>query len=264
MSAGISSALAAAVLFGLSAPVSKLLLPATGPLLLAALLYLGAGLGLAAYALKRWDIILLPLTIFPFTLASSWALDLLTRHTPVTLDGAFWAVDGKLGFEPSVLLMVVLQTSPLLHKIAWGVYRGLPVAIVLAALIGPKSWRFALKMLVAGCVGYAFYWLLPACGPGYFLSGTVGPRNAMPSMHTVWAMMIRQRAARHSLGVRVATDGFLIFTILSTLGLGEHYLVDLLAAVPFWAAFEFLPGKVWVLLRPRPAATFEPTFEGAR
>jgi len=40
MSAGISSALAAAVLFGLSAPVSKLLLPATGPLLLAALLYL--------------------------------------------------------------------------------------------------------------------------------------------------------------------------------------------------------------------------------
>src|SRR5213083_209271 len=35
MSAGISSALAAAVLFGLSAPVSKLLLPATGPLLLA-------------------------------------------------------------------------------------------------------------------------------------------------------------------------------------------------------------------------------------
>src|SRR2546423_1322981 len=42
MSAGISSALAAAVLFGLSAPVSKLLLPATGPLLLAALLYLGA------------------------------------------------------------------------------------------------------------------------------------------------------------------------------------------------------------------------------
>ena len=51
MSAGISSALAAAVLFGLSAPVSKLLLPATGPLLLAALLYLGAGLGLAAATL---------------------------------------------------------------------------------------------------------------------------------------------------------------------------------------------------------------------
>src|SRR5438094_860951 len=51
MSAGIWSALAAAVLFGLSAPVSKLLLPATGPLLLAALLYLGAGLGLAAATL---------------------------------------------------------------------------------------------------------------------------------------------------------------------------------------------------------------------
>jgi drug/metabolite transporter (DMT)-like permease len=45
---GATSALAAAVFFGLSAPLAKLLLPGTGPLLLAGLLYLGAGLGLAA------------------------------------------------------------------------------------------------------------------------------------------------------------------------------------------------------------------------
>jgi len=43
--------LTAAVLFGLSAPLVKLLLPATGPLCLAALLYLGAGLGLTAVTL---------------------------------------------------------------------------------------------------------------------------------------------------------------------------------------------------------------------
>ena len=41
--------LAAAALFGLSAPVSKLLLPHASPLVLAALLYLGAGLGLVLY-----------------------------------------------------------------------------------------------------------------------------------------------------------------------------------------------------------------------
>jgi drug/metabolite transporter (DMT)-like permease len=39
--------LGAASLFGLSAPMSKLLLPTSGPLLLAALLYLGGGTGLA-------------------------------------------------------------------------------------------------------------------------------------------------------------------------------------------------------------------------
>jgi drug/metabolite transporter (DMT)-like permease len=45
------AALAAAALFGLSAPFAKLLLPGTGPLMLAALLYLGAGLGLAVVTL---------------------------------------------------------------------------------------------------------------------------------------------------------------------------------------------------------------------
>ncbi len=40
--------LGAAALFGLSAPVAKLLLPSSSPLVLASLLYLGSGLGLAA------------------------------------------------------------------------------------------------------------------------------------------------------------------------------------------------------------------------
>lgn len=40
--------LAAAALFGASTPIAKLLVPGSGPLMLAGLLYLGAGLGLAA------------------------------------------------------------------------------------------------------------------------------------------------------------------------------------------------------------------------
>jgi drug/metabolite transporter (DMT)-like permease len=45
--------LGAAVLFGLSTPVAKLLLPSTGPFLLAGLLYLGAGVGLSLVAPLR-------------------------------------------------------------------------------------------------------------------------------------------------------------------------------------------------------------------
>lgn len=41
--------LAAAALFGISPPLAKLLLPEAGPLLIAGLLYLGAGLGLLAF-----------------------------------------------------------------------------------------------------------------------------------------------------------------------------------------------------------------------
>jgi drug/metabolite transporter (DMT)-like permease len=50
---GALCGLAGAALFGVSAPLAKLLLPETGPLLLAGLLYLGGGLGLSAAALIR-------------------------------------------------------------------------------------------------------------------------------------------------------------------------------------------------------------------
>jgi drug/metabolite transporter (DMT)-like permease len=50
---GISLALLSALLFGASTPVAKLLLGPVGPWMLAALLYLGAGAGLAAVHLSR-------------------------------------------------------------------------------------------------------------------------------------------------------------------------------------------------------------------
>src|SRR5574337_43832 len=50
---GAASGLAAAALFGASTPVAKLLVPGSGPLTLAGLLYLGAGLGLLAAAPSR-------------------------------------------------------------------------------------------------------------------------------------------------------------------------------------------------------------------
>jgi drug/metabolite transporter (DMT)-like permease len=52
-SPGVIAALAAALLFGASPPLAKLLLATIDPWLLAALLYLGSGLGLTAYRLIR-------------------------------------------------------------------------------------------------------------------------------------------------------------------------------------------------------------------
>ena len=53
MNRGILAALAAALLFGASTPLAKLLLGGTSPWMLAGLLYLGSGLGLAAVALLK-------------------------------------------------------------------------------------------------------------------------------------------------------------------------------------------------------------------
>ena len=53
--AGVGMALGAAVLFGVSAPLAKLLLGAATPQLLAGLLYLGSGVGLGIVWLRRRD-----------------------------------------------------------------------------------------------------------------------------------------------------------------------------------------------------------------
>jgi drug/metabolite transporter (DMT)-like permease len=50
---GVVSGLGAAVLFGLSTPLAKLLLPSSGTFMLAGLLYLGAGIGLTVIAPLR-------------------------------------------------------------------------------------------------------------------------------------------------------------------------------------------------------------------
>ena len=53
---GVPAALGAALLFGASTPLAKLLLGDVGPWLLAGLLYLGSGLGLALLlALRRTE-----------------------------------------------------------------------------------------------------------------------------------------------------------------------------------------------------------------
>lgn len=50
---GVAAALMAAVLFGVSTPMAKVLSPRVDPVLMAGLLYLGSGLGLGAYAWLR-------------------------------------------------------------------------------------------------------------------------------------------------------------------------------------------------------------------
>ena len=94
---GAAAALAAAALFGLSAPLAKMLLPGTGPLLLAALLYLGAGLGLAGVGalarasvphearLRRADLPLLAVVIMAGGIAGPVLLLLGLQRVPAVV-----------------------------------------------------------------------------------------------------------------------------------------------------------------------------------
>jgi hypothetical protein len=57
--------------------------------------------------------------------------------------------------------------------------------------------------------------------------------NAMPSLHMTWALLGLWYSRGASWWLRLIAQAFFVFTVLSTLGTGEHYLADLVVAFPF-------------------------------
>ena len=100
-----------------------------------------------------------------------------------------------------------------------------------------------------GVMGYLLYQICPAAGPIYLVGKTfpfqpvnmagmemvaapmkMVARNAMPSLHVGWTLLLYWSTRKRHALVRVAAALYLLLTTLATLGSGEHYLVDLMLA----------------------------------
>jgi hypothetical protein len=191
--------------------------------------------------------------IFGKQSAGSWCtFDLYTLYA-----------DLSFGFNPSFWCNRWVERLGLYPMVSV-VYESLVLAIATtyALSLGRRGQpaRVLAVMVLAGLVGVQAYRLLPACGPVYLLGsecflgelpascatvtpadlGPVAldrsfPRNAMPSLHVGWALLVywmcryMYRASRwHWLAL-----AYLVITALATLAGGEHYLVDLVASFPF-------------------------------
>ena len=105
---------------------------------------------------------------------------------------------------------------------------------------------------VCGCCAasstWVCHWPWPR-GPGFLKPVHLdGARlNAIPSLHTAWALLNFWRTYKSRKALRLAATLFLRFTLLATLGLGEQYLIDLVVAVSFAVAVRavFLPRPDW-------------------
>jgi len=103
-------------------------------------------------------------------------------------------------------------------------------------------------------LGVMFYNMLPACGPIHLFGGAFpwhplvaadarrlrvvpilvkGARNAIPSLHMTWVLLIWWNSRGLPRWVRAIALAFVWFTVLATLGTGEHYFIDLVVAFPF-------------------------------
>jgi hypothetical protein len=165
-----------------------------------------------------------------------------------TLDGNLFRLDAQLG-QPSWSLGSFLFSHPWPHAFIniWYLAEGLGmVAITTPEARHPKRvGAFLWALIGTGLLGFLIYNMIPAVGPVYAYQNfpslssaklTVTeliryPRNSFPSLHMAWAVLMLLHARR--CWTKWLAWLFIVFTIVATLGLGEHYVVDLFIAVPF-------------------------------
>jgi hypothetical protein len=131
-----------------------------------------------------------------------------------------------------------------------------------------------LAYAISGIIAAFLYILFPGTGPvhafpGLFPShlpgplsvslglsnlGSHAPRNAMPSLHLAWAIILARSTIGAGRLLRVGTFAFAAFIALATLGSGEHYLIDLVVALPFVIALEAASARSSVPLSRRRVA----------
>jgi hypothetical protein len=179
---------------------------------------------------------------------------------PKTYDLFLYAFDSGLGMHPSFAAGKWLRNHSTIAYISAYVYNCLPIylAVFLAYQI-----RFAkgsvpdvrLLFAVLGVLGFFLYLICPATGPVHcfntfpdsppslndsqveLITVTNLPRNAMPSLHFGWALLMSLYAwMRRNWVLALSSTAFVAFTALATLGFGEHYLIDLIVAVPLVVA----------------------------
>jgi PAP2 superfamily len=178
---------------------------------------------------------------------------------PQTLDWFLYSFDQSLGVPLSFKLGQVVLASRLLTRVVLDAYYVLPLVIMFTyarQLVRNRNLAMTafLAFVVAGPLGVVFYNLIPAGGPLNLFGSRFpfdpmtteqvrqlplhalaigGPRNAFPSLHLAWALLICWYSDGLSRWTKVVFFVFLVGTVISTLALGEHYFVDLVTAFPF-------------------------------
>lgn len=209
----------------------------------------------------------IPLVLFIF---SEWSatslLDFTEKLRPRTLDLFLYHFDGSLGVQFSFVLGKMFVQWPWLRTISLLFYIGLPIPLTLVYVRhlvrkGTSALPIIVTFLIVGPVGIIFFNLFPAAGPlhlfgqgfpfsplpterlRYLLLQPVpmhALRNAIPSLHLTWVLLAWWNSRGLSWRTRSTAFLFLFFTIVATLGSGEHYVIDLIVAVPFALMLESL------------------------
>jgi len=181
-------------------------------------------------------------------------MPLAFRMPADSLDRYLYAFDGRFGFQPAFAAGTLFASLPVLKTFCLIVYSALPLAITCVWIVAPDvpdEPGLIRTFLMTGILGVVLFQFLPAAGPIHAFPGfpawqpAVTPEflkpiamsgiwlNAMPAVSVAWALLIFWRTRRNGRAIRMAAGAFLFVILLAPLGLGEHYLIDLVVAIPY-------------------------------
>jgi hypothetical protein len=209
----------------------------------------------------------LPAVLF---VASEWTasslLDITEKLHPKTFDLFLYSFDSSLRVQISFLTGQFLLKNLWLRTASLAIYISLPLplALVYASQLRRqkgKALAVMIAFLATGPIGVLCYNMLPACGPVHLFGAAFpwsplssadamqlnivpvimeGARNAIPSLHMSWVLLVWWNSRGLSRWVRVIAMIYVALTVLATLGTGEHYFIDLVVAFPFSLAVQAL------------------------
>jgi PAP2 superfamily protein len=190
---------------------------------------------------------------------ASTLLDITARLHPKTLDLFLYSFDSSLRAPISFWTGQVFWKWPWLREVSLLFYIALPLPLALTYAAQLRHARsnalvVMLAFLATGPIGVIFYNVLPACGPVHIFGAAFpwqplstidamrmnviptlipGARNAIPSLHMTWVLLVWCNSRGLPRWIRGIALAFVWFTVLATLGTGEHYFIDLVVAFPF-------------------------------
>ena len=204
---------------------------------------------------------------FPvFALTSPSLLGTVACLRADTFDAYLARIDNSFPVIPSVLCAQIYARFPHLETVSSFAYGALaPLFCVIYAessRVAPNAPPTPLRAwMLAAILGCLVYLLFPIVGPAQFFGGLPFPpnvlpeisdaptavfpalslpRNGTPSLHTTWSLLAMMHARPLRLPFRIFGVALFLLTELATLGLGEHWLVDLIVAWPFAVGVDVL------------------------
>ena len=247
------------------------------PLGLLALTYAMLGLVFRRKAkFFRWtvDFFELVVLVVGLVLATNAGLDVTRIIFPATWDYHIFRIDGAFAGLATQSALLNASAPPAVQAFTHMAYAVLIFALY--AMVGLAMRKNAIRSLhvwrtlvVPFALAFVLYAFLPVTGPAYVFWDNQFPdhlpqaldvvakqvivppasRNAMPSMHLTGALLIWMLSVGLRLRVAILFSSVLaLATAWATIATGEHYLLDLIVALPY-AAFLgtalIWPERLW-------------------